>query len=125
MAYDFYKHYIQSLTERLQIMEIEWRGRTLQIPQFAVYAVLPRPLFDKIIQHNGKPVPLIEEGRYTIPVVDPFNFPIKSTPDFVVVINHTNGNHFGLFAYPADKIRTHLSIPFDHKQVLQIVQDFV
>lgn len=125
MGQQQYRQYIQSLTERLQLVELEWNRRTFQIPQFAIYAVLHKPVFDKIVVHKNRHIALIEEGRYTIPVVDPFHEELAYAPEFVVVINHTRGNHFGLFAYPANKIKSNLSIPYNHHRVEQIVRDFV
>lgn len=116
---------ISSLAEELQITQISWQGVTVQIPKFAVYAVIDTPIFDQIVYKNGREVGLLNFGRYQIPILDPFRGNIEPTPNFAVVISHTRGNLFGLYGYPADSIDTDVHISSYHGSVPRIVKDYV
>ncbi|MFT4940252.1 MAG: hypothetical protein ACI88A_003304 [Paraglaciecola sp.] len=116
---------ITSLVERLKIVQISWHDVPVQIPKFAIYAILPAPIFDKIIIRNGRKIALIRFGRYQIPVLDPFRSDIEPKPNFAVIISHCRDNRFGLYGFPADHIEDEIDMPMYHQSVQRIVKDFV
>ncbi|KXI30305.1 hypothetical protein [Paraglaciecola hydrolytica] len=116
---------ITTLVEQLQIVELSWQGIPIQLPKFAVYAVLDKPLFDKVIYRNGRQIGLLQFGRYAIPVLDPFRADVDPQPNFAIVISHARDNRFGLYAYTADHINFDISVPFGHGSVAKIVQAYV
>ena len=116
---------ILSLAEELQIIQINWHGVTVQIPKFAVYAVIEKPIFDKIIYKNERNVGLLNFGRYSIPILDPFRGDIELQPNYAVVISHSRGNLFGLYGYPADCVDPDVHISSYHGSVPRIVRDYV
>ena len=113
------------LIEKLQIVQLEWHGITIQLPKFAVYAVLADPVFDRYFYRNGRKMGLIQFGRYSIPVVDPLRGDLNQAPDFVVIVSHSRDNLFGLYAYPADFVDESIEISYMHQAVPYIVKDFV
>jgi hypothetical protein len=116
---------IDILVSKLRVVQLEWLGVPIQVPHFAVYAVLDNPIIDSYLQRNGKTVGIICQGRYKIPVVDPFQGDISSPPPRVVIVSLCRNNHFGLFAYPADSVQDHIMIPASHRAVKHIVSDFL
>ncbi|WP_102797472.1 hypothetical protein [Bowmanella denitrificans] len=115
---------ILSLFDTLQLVELEWQGRCVQIPKFAVYAILDKPVFDRYSYIDGKRMGIIQLEPYQIPVLDPFSGCIQKVPDHVVVISHNKGNRFGLFGYPADRVRDHIRLSKQHRAVPHIVRAF-
>jgi hypothetical protein len=116
---------VSKLIDNLQIVQLDWHGITIQLPKFAVYAVLENPVFDKYFYRNGRKMGLIRFGRYHIPVLDPLRRDLQQTPNFVVIVSHSRDNLFGLYAYPADKVNDSIEIPYMHRAVNYIVKDFV
>jgi hypothetical protein len=116
---------ITSLVEKLQIVEFSWRGVPIQLPKFAVYAVLENPLLDQVVYRNGRQIGLLQFGRYTIPVLDPFRADVLPQPNYAIVISHTKGNSFGLYAYTADHVADNLSVSFQHGSVAKIIKAYV
>ena len=116
---------ITSLVKQLKIVQMSWQGVYLQIPKFAIYAILPDPIFDEIVMRNGRNIGLINYGRYKIPVLDPFRSNIEPKPNFAVIISHCRDNRFGLYGFPADHIEPEIEIPMHHQSVQRIVKDFV
>ena len=116
---------ITELVGMLQVIQLRWHGITMLLPRFAVYSTLHQPIFDKFTQHNGKHIGLIKEGRYTIPVLDPFGQDLMCEPEHVVIVSHIKHNAFGLFGYPADEVKDSMCLPCDHQQVEYIVKDFI
>lgn len=116
---------ITSLVERLQIVQMTWQGVAIQIPKFAVYALLTRPVFDKLIMRNGRQIALMQFGSYQVPILDPFRSHIDPQPNYALIISHCRDNRFGLYGYPADHIEQGISMPFYHGSVQGIVKDFV
>lgn len=116
---------ISGLVENLQVIQFYRRGIPIQIPKFAVYAVLDGPVFDKFIYRDKRKLGLIKLGRYVVPVIDPLRGELTEDVQHVVVISQSKGNKFGLFGYPADEIVHDIELPFYHRSVKQIVRDFV
>ena len=116
---------ITSLVEQLQIVQLSWQGVAVQIPKFAIYAILPDPVFDEIVYRNGRNIAIINFGRYKIPVLDPFRSNIEPRPNFAVIISHCRDNRFGLYGFPADYIEQEIEMPMYHQSVQRIVKDFV
>lgn len=116
---------IAHLVEQLQVVQLQWRNVPIQIPKFAVYAILDDPVFDRYIHRNKRRMGIIKLGRYLIPVLDPFRGSLSEPPNHVVVVTHSKGNRFGLFGYPADYVDKKVELPFYHRSVEHIVKDFV
>jgi hypothetical protein len=116
---------ISALAKELQIIQISWQGVTVQIPKFAVYSIIQHPVFDKVVYKNKREVGLLNFGRYTIPILDPFRGNIEPTPNYAVVISHCRGNLFGLYGYPADYVDPDVHISSYHGSVSRIVRDYV
>lgn len=116
---------ISSLAEKLQIIQMVWQGIPVQIPKFAVYAMIEKPVFDKIVFRKGRQIGLLHFDRYQIPVLDPFRGDIDFQPNFALIISHSRGNRFGLYGYPADHIESDLQLSASHGSVCRIVQDYV
>lgn len=116
---------ITSLVEQLQIVQVTWQGVPIQVPKFAVYAVLKDPVYDRTIYRNKRQVGLVQFGRYTIPILDPFRGNVEAKPKYVIVLTHTRGNSFGLYGYTADHVETDIKVPFYHGDVQRIVKDYV
>ncbi|TDF38288.1 hypothetical protein EYS14_11405 [Alteromonadaceae bacterium M269] len=116
---------ISPLIGRLQLVELSWFGIPIQIPKFAVYAVIPNPVFDDIIVRKGRSIGLLKMGRYTVPVLDPFQGDVKKEPKFAVIVSLIRHEHFGLFAYPADCVKYDVDIPAKHSSVNSLVSDFL
>lgn len=116
---------ITSLVEQLQIVQFTWQGIPIQLPKFAVYAILEQPIFDKVVFRNGRQVGLLQFGRYAIPVLDPYRADVDPEPNFAVVISHAEANRFGLYAYTADHVDRDICVPFQHGSVAKIVQAYV
>lgn len=116
---------ISHLVDSLQVLQFYRRNIPIQIPKFAVYAVLDNPVFDKFVYRNKRRVGLIKLGRYLVPVIDPLHGQLNDDPNHVVVISQSKGNKFGLFGYPADEVKDNLELPFYHRSVKKIVRDFV
>ena len=116
---------ITSLIEHLKIVQMSWQGVPLQIPKFAVYAILPDPVFDKIVSRNGRKIALVNFGRYSVPILDPFRCDIEPNPNFAVIISHCRDNRFGLYGFPADDIEFDIDMPMCHQSVQRIVKDFI
>ena len=116
---------IRHLTDSLQVVQFYCRNIPIQVPRFAVYAVLDNPVFDKIVYRDKRRVGLIKLGKYLVPVIDPLHGRLDERPNHVVVISQSKGNKFGLFGYPAEAVRDDLQLPFYHRSVKKIVRDFV
>lgn len=116
---------ISSLAEELQIIQMTWQGVPVQIPKFAVYAIIQNPVFDKIDIQNSKKIGLLHFNRYQIPVLDPFRADIDFHPNFALIISHSRGNKFGLYGYPADNIEPNIRLSSSHGSVFRIVRDYV
>lgn len=116
---------ISSLAEELKIIQMVWQGVTVQIPKFAVYAIIEKPIFDKIVFRNARQIGLLHFARYKIPVLDPFRADIDFHPNFALIISHSRGNRFGLYGYPADHIESNMLLASSHGSVCRIVRDYV
>ena len=116
---------MSNLIKNLQIVQIEWRDVPIQIPKFAVYAVIDNPVIESYVYRENRRVGLLKQKHYSIPVIDPFRGSLVEAPKHVVVVSHTKGNRFGLFGYPADTVDRNISLPFYHRSVNRIVKDFV
>jgi hypothetical protein len=116
---------ITSLVEHLQIVQMTWQGVAIQIPRFAVYALLSKPVFDQFIMRKGRKIALLQLARYKVPILDPFRGHIDPQPNYVLIISHCRDNRFGLYGYPADSIEEGIDMPFYHGSVSRIVKDFV
>ena len=116
---------ISSLAKELQIIQMVWQGVPVQIPKFAVYAIIEKPIFDKIIFRNGRQIGLMRLSRYNIPILDPFRGDMEFHPNFALIISHSRGNRFGLYGYPADHIETNIQLSSSHGSVCRIVRDYV
>ena len=116
---------ISKLTESLQVVELTWIGIPIQLPKFSVYAVVKDPVFDDVILRRGRMVGIVRLGRYTIPVLDPFQGDMNKAPKYMVVVSLMRNNHFGLFAYPADHVEEDVEIPINNKKVNLLVSEFL
>ena len=116
---------ISSLAEELQIVQMVWQSVPVQIPKFAVYAIIEKPVFDKIVYRCGRKMGLLHFTRYKIPVLDPFRGDIDFHPSFALIISHSRGNRFGLYGYPADHVESNIHISCSHGSVSRIVRDYV
>ena len=116
---------ISSLAEELQIIQMVWHGVTVQIPKFAIYAIIEKPVFDKVVFRSGKQIGILHFARYKIPVLDPFRGDIDFHPNFALIISHSRGNRFGLYGYPADHIESNMQLSSSHGSVCRIVRDYV
>lgn len=116
---------ISSLVDQLQVVQLVWQGIPLQLPKFAVYSVIKDPVFDSVFYRNGRKMALLKLERYEVPVIDPFRGDIDQAPAYLVIISHSKGNRFGLYAYPADHVEENVLIPNYHRSVRRIVRDFV
>lgn len=116
---------ISSLAEELQIIEMVWQGVPVQIPRFAVYAIIEKPLFDEVVFRNGRQIGLLNFARYKVPVLDPFRGDMDFHPNFALIISHTRGNRFGLYAYPADHIESNMQLSSSHRSVFRIVKNYL
>jgi hypothetical protein len=116
---------ISSLAEELQIIQIVWKGVYVQIPKFAVYAIIEKPIFDKTVLKNNRKIGILHFGRYQIPVLDPFRGDIDFHPNFALIMTHSRGNHFGLYGYPGDYIDSNILLSSSHSSVCRIVKDYV
>lgn len=116
---------ISSLAEELQIIQMVWQGVPVQIPKFAVYAIIQKPVFDRVVFQGGRKIGLLHFARYKIPVLDPFRGDMDFQPNFALLISHSRGNRFGLYGYPADHIEPNIQLPSSHGSVCRIVRDYV
>jgi hypothetical protein len=116
---------ISSLAEKLQVIEMFWQGVPVQIPKFAVYAIIEKPIFDNVVFRNGRQIGLLHLARYKIPVLDPFRGDMDCHPNFALIITHSRGNRFGLYGYPADNIESDMQLSASHEAVCRIVKDYV
>lgn len=116
---------ISNLVDNLQIVQFVWQGIPIQLPKFAVYAVLDAPVLDSYFYRKNRKMALVEMGRYRIPVIDPFRGHIDQPPHHLVIISHSRANRFGLYAYPADYIEETIELSINHRSVRRIVKDFV
>ena len=116
---------ISSLAEKLQVIEMFWQGVPVQIPKFAVYAIIEKPIFDNVVFRNGRQIGLLHLARYKIPILDPFRGDIDCHPNFALIITHSRGNRFGLYGYPADNIESDMQLNASHEAVCRIVKDYV
>lgn len=116
---------IKHLTDSLQVVQFYCRNIPIQVPKFAVYAVLDNPVYDKMVYRDKRRIGLIKLGRYLVPVIDPLHGKLDENPNHVVVISQSKGNKFGLFGYPAEAVRDDMHLPFHHRSVKKIVRDFV
>lgn len=116
---------IKYLTDSLQVVQFYCRNIPIQVPKFAVYAVLDNPVYDRVVYRDKRRVGLIKLGRYLVPVIDPLHGKLDEKPNHVVVISQSKGNKFGLFGYPAEAVRDDMQLPFYHRSVKKIVKDFV
>ena len=102
-----------------------WQGVPVQIPKFAVYAIIEKPVFDNMVFRNGRQIGLLHFSRYIIPVLEPFRGNIDFQPNFALIISHSRGNRFGLYGNPADQIDTDMQLSSSHGSVCRIVNDYV
>ena len=116
---------ISLLAKELQIIQMVWQGVPVQIPKFAVYAIIEKPIFDKIVFQSGRKIGLLHLARYKIPVLDPFRGDIDFHPNFALIMSHSRGNRFGLYGYPADHIESNIQLSCSHASVNRIVKDYV
>ncbi|WP_293746068.1 hypothetical protein [uncultured Paraglaciecola sp.] len=116
---------ISSLAEELQIVQMVWQSVPVQIPKFAVYAIIEKPLFDKTVFRNNRKIGLLHFGRFQIPILDPFRGDINFQPNFALIITHSRGNQFGLYGYPADDIESNILLSRDNGSVCRIVKNYV
>lgn len=116
---------LSTLVDQLQVVQFSWQGIPIQLPKFAVYAILDNPVFDRYFYRNGRKMALMSTDKYTVPVIDPFRGSIESAPNHLVIISHTRDNRFGLYAYPADHIEEEFALPIEHRSVHRITKDFV
>ena len=116
---------ISSLADQLQIIEMVWHGVPVQLPRFAIYAIIENPVFDKVVFQNGRKIGLLHFARYKIPILDPFRGDIELHPNFAIIISHSCGNRFGLYGYPADHIESNIQLAYSHGSVNRIVRDYV
>jgi hypothetical protein len=116
---------ISSLAEELRIIQMVWHGVQVQIPKFAIYAIIEKPVFDKVVFRSGKRIGLLHFARYNIPVLEPFRGDIEFYPNFALIISHCRGNRFGLYGYPADHIESGIQLSSSHGSVSRIVRDYV
>ncbi|WJG08974.1 hypothetical protein [Aliiglaciecola sp. LCG003] len=116
---------IASLIDELQVVQVTWLGIPLQLPKFAVYSIVPNPVFDRHFYRNGRRMAMVRLGRYEVPVIDPFRGHIDQPPKYLVIITHSKENRFGLYAYPADHVEDNVQVPKYHRSVRRIVQDFI
>lgn len=116
---------ITQLVQNLQLVSFTWQGLPVQVPKFAVYAILDKPVFDCHIYHHGRRMGQLSFGRYTIPVLDPLHGNLDTPPAHAVILTHCRNNKFGLYGLPADVIHQPISLPFYHGAVKRIVKDFV
>ena len=116
---------IGHLTDSLQVVQFYCRNIPIQVPKFAVYAVLDNPVYDKVVYREKRKVGMIKLGRYLVPVIDPLHGRLEERPNHIVVISQSKGNKFGLFGYPADEVKDNLLLHFYHRSVRKIVKDFV
>jgi hypothetical protein len=116
---------ISSLAEKLQVVEMVWQGVPVQIPKFAIYAIIEKPIFDEVVFKNGRQIGLLHFARYKIPVLDPFRGDIDFHPNFALIINHSRGNRFGLYGYPADHIASDIQLSSSDRAVCRIVRNYV
>jgi hypothetical protein len=116
---------ISSLANELKIIQMVWQGVTVQIPKFAVYAIIEKPIFDNVVFRSGRKIGLLHFARYKIPVLDPFRGNIDFHPNFALIISHSRGNRFGLYGYPADHIDSNVQLSASHGSVCRIVRDYV
>ena len=116
---------ISSLAEELQVVQMTWQGVPVQIPKFAVYAIIKKPLFDRVVHSSDRQIGLMNFARYQIPILDPFRGDIDFQPNFALIISHSRGNRFGLYGYPADHIESNIQLSSTHASVMRIVRDYV
>lgn len=116
---------ISSLAEKLQIIQMTWQGVTVQLPKFAIYATISRPVFDSVVYRQGRKIALMNIGRYQIPILDPFRGDIGRGPRYAVIISHSRDNRFGLYGYPADAITQNILLPASHCSAAQIAKNYV
>jgi len=116
---------ISSLVENLQVIQMIWQGVPVQIPHFAVYAIIEKPVFDKTLVQNNRKIGLLHFGRYKIPVLDPFRGDLDFHPNFALIISHSRGDRFGLYGYPADHIEENILLTRSHNSVRAMVKDYL
>lgn len=115
---------ISSLVNELHVVQIGWQNITIQIPKFAVYAMIENPLFDQIIVRNSKRIGLLHLGQYTVPVIEPFRADTEFQTNFAVIISHNRGNHFGLYGFPADNLEAKLRLSWTSGAATAIVSEY-
>ena len=113
------------MAKELQIIQMVWQGVPVQIPKFAIYAIIEKPIFDKIVFQSGRKIGLLHLARYKIPVLDPFRGDIDFHPNFALIISHSRGNRFGLYGYPADHVESNIQLAYSHVSVNRIIRDYV
>lgn len=113
------------LVNNLELVSSVWHGVPVQLPKFAVYAIIDNPVFARYFYHRGRKMGQLNFGRYRIPVMDPFKGDLDSAPNHVLIITHVRDNRFGLYGLPADAINESISIPVYHHSVKRLVKDFV
>ncbi|MGS2719244.1 hypothetical protein [Paraglaciecola aestuariivivens] len=116
---------IACLVNELHLVEMVWQGVPVQIPHFAVYAIIHQPLFKKVLHKENRKVGLLKFQRYNIPVIDPFYSEQDFSPNYALIMSHSRGDQFGLYGYPADHIETDICIDSDHPSVNRIVRDYL
>ncbi|MEP1447886.1 MAG: hypothetical protein ABJK37_17425 [Paraglaciecola sp.] len=116
---------ISSLINELQVVQIDWQNIPIQIPKFAVYAILENPLFDQFMFRNGKRIGLLQLGQYTVPVIEPFRADTEFHANFAVIISHNRGNHFGLYGFPADNLEADLRLSRSDGAANTIVSEYL
>ncbi|NMH61430.1 hypothetical protein [Alteromonas ponticola] len=111
---------IEKIVKRIQIQPFQWRGTEWRVPKFQVYAILQHPVAERFVYHEQQKVAILSLGKYDVPLFDPCHHDMESMPAHAVVLSHTKGNRFGLFAYPADLVLKSFSLPNDHTMISKL-----
>ena len=99
--------------DSLMVNRFWWDGVQVNIPMHSVYAIIPDPVASYYTEISGKRVPVMELGKYRIPVWDPMHKDITTMPKYAMIIIHQETEKFGLYAYPADCLDESFSLSYD------------
>lgn len=108
MADFFTKH----VGKNIDITPISWDGVPLHLPVFQIYAIIPNPVFNGVLQKDKRQIPLIDVDQYQIPLVEPYGGEVTTPPNFAVILSHFVNEAFSLYAYPADNIEETYTISY-------------
>ncbi|WP_026376812.1 hypothetical protein [Aestuariibacter salexigens] len=115
---------IQSLTSSLYLVNFDLHGVAFTVPKFAIYAIIPSPVFQRLVKHNGKTIAMMRLGRYDVPVVDPISQDIDPAPKYVVIVSMFKEGRFGLYGHPADHYSDDIQLPLTHNAVSRLRNEF-